>query len=135
MRDLRPHILIAEFDPEILISLERVLEDEGFCTTTAWNTSQALAFLESTPFDLLLLSHHPPELNCERLLALVRERDMPAACVLLRSCAKDQFTQSFLGNPAVSAIVDKRHDREIVARVRECLPALKPGPRRVVAAS
>ena len=49
----RKHILIADSDEQSLIELERLLQDEGFETTTAWNTSDTVELLHRGQFDLV----------------------------------------------------------------------------------
>ena len=51
-------ILILDNDEDVLVNLERVLEDEGYSTATAVHYEQALTLLSQHPFDLLVLDDH-----------------------------------------------------------------------------
>jgi CheY-like chemotaxis protein len=52
-------------DEDILISLEHLLEDEGFDTTTAWTGLDALKALHGKAFDLILMSEYLPDMDAE----------------------------------------------------------------------
>lgn len=43
----RKRILVLDTDPELLISLEQILEDGGYATTTTWDTGESLDLLDS----------------------------------------------------------------------------------------
>ncbi len=62
----RKKVLVLNTHAEFLIALQRVLEEEGFDTTTTWDTQEVLALLVSREFDVVLLGEHPPEMNSPR---------------------------------------------------------------------
>lgn len=55
MKTARKKILIADCHEEVLIALEKMLEDAGFDTTTAWTARETLALVDSQVFDLVLV--------------------------------------------------------------------------------
>jgi DNA-binding response OmpR family regulator len=103
----RKHILIADSDEQILIELERLLQDEGFETTTAWSTSATVELLTNGKFDLLLVADHPPELNCEQVLRLRRQSGAQAPLVVLETGPRHPFAEPYLITLGASSFVHK----------------------------
>jgi two-component SAPR family response regulator len=64
----RKTILIVDDDEQVLIDLERLLEDQGYNTTTAWSGSDALQLLRTRSFDFVLLDGDLPDLRREELM-------------------------------------------------------------------
>jgi CheY-like chemotaxis protein len=69
-RNNRGHILIVENDEGVLPSLEAVVKSEGFDTRTTWSGREALALIQSQPFDLVLVDSHLPDIYCGEFLRL-----------------------------------------------------------------
>lgn len=113
MNALRKHILIADCDEETLIELERLLQDEGFETTTAWSTPVALELVTKGQFDLLLVADHPPELNCEQVLRLKRQFGTKTPLVVLETGPRHPFAEPYLFTLGASKIVHKKHGAEV----------------------
>jgi DNA-binding response OmpR family regulator len=111
-------ILIADDDQDVLIGLERALEDAGFSTTTAWGREEALRLSEGTRFDLLLIDEGLCVLNFPILMGEFR-RSQPKAVLLLMHARRSPSAESDL--PTASAC-KWEHD-EVKARVRRCLAA------------
>ena len=55
-------------DPDTLITLQYALEEADIDATVTWDEVEASQLIETTPFDLLLLGDHPPELNAAAIL-------------------------------------------------------------------
>jgi response regulator RpfG family c-di-GMP phosphodiesterase len=108
-------ILIVDDDEEVLISLERLLESEGYSTATAWGGREALALSEKLHFDLLLVDEHVGD----ALLDGLKTRQ-PSTPHLLMHTRKGQPP------PAGAPTVCKWEHAEMKARIRHCLrrPAL-----------
>jgi len=68
MKQQRLHLLICDSDPEILIYLERMLEDAGYDTTTTWNSLDLTRLLKQSAFDLLVIGDHPPRVDVKVIL-------------------------------------------------------------------
>ncbi len=111
MNHARKRILISDCDAEALISLEHLLEDDGFDTTTAWTTDETLNLLEQKKFDLVLAADHPPELNCERLLRNSRSRETPV--VALENVPRHPFAEPYLMALGAKGIVHKWRQEEV----------------------
>jgi DNA-binding NtrC family response regulator len=76
-------VLIIDLDAELLIMLERVLEDSGFPTTTTWDLHQGRALLQSGCFDFLVIGNRPPELDAETVLADLRSQGLSFGCAVI----------------------------------------------------
>ena len=64
----RRRALLLDTDPDTLITLQHALEVADIDTTVTWDEVEASQLIETTPFDLLLLGDHPPELNAVAIL-------------------------------------------------------------------
>jgi hypothetical protein len=53
-------ILIVDSDESVLIALERILEEQGFETTTAWEVNEAIKLMDANKFDILLVEAAAP---------------------------------------------------------------------------
>ena len=77
-------ILIVDDDERVLIELERLLESEGYSTTTAWDGPEALAYTEQMQFDVLLVDEDMTHSECNPLSAELKRRQ-PRAWFLQKS--------------------------------------------------
>lgn len=66
-------ILILDFDNELLIQGQILLEDYGFDVTTTWSTREASDILSSQRFDLVLLGDYLPDAGTRGLWSLLRK--------------------------------------------------------------
>jgi PleD family two-component response regulator len=67
-------ILIVDDDEQVLIELERLLESEGYSTSTAWGGLEALALSDQLQFDILLVDEDMTYPNCCALLSELKRR-------------------------------------------------------------
>jgi DNA-binding response OmpR family regulator len=123
MRMPRKKILIVDNDEAVLIALERVLEEQGYETVTAWNLPEGLELMEAATFDALLVGDHPPDLNCERLLKELRRFNIWTPCVVMHSAARHPFSEQYLQHLGAHGVACKWNDKEVVEEVRKCVSA------------
>jgi DNA-binding response OmpR family regulator len=124
----RKKILVADCHEEVLIHLEKMLEDAGFDTTTVWTARDALKLVDSQVFDLVLVNEYLPDAECEDLLKALRKRGAQMPCVVMQPSAPE--ITDFSGLQALGAhdIVWKYAYRQIVEVVSECLACDKKAP-------
>jgi DNA-binding NtrC family response regulator len=67
-------ILIVDDDEQVLIELERLLESEGYNTTTAWGCREALALTDQRRFDMVLVDEDMTHPDCNTLLGELKRR-------------------------------------------------------------
>ncbi len=63
----RKRVLTSDSDEQVLISLERLLENEGIKTVTTWSAQQALELLDGQCFDLLFIGDNSADLALEQI--------------------------------------------------------------------
>lgn len=78
-------VLIVDSDEQVLIVLERLLEDEGIETATTWSARQALDLIKGNGFDILVTGDHLPDLSCEELLREIQGEELPASVLVMES--------------------------------------------------
>lgn len=81
----RKTVLLLDFDAELLIALEHLLENCGFDCTSTWDVDQAFALVESRAFDILVVGNRPPELNPHAILSELRQRGFRFGSFILGS--------------------------------------------------
>lgn len=110
----RKTILIVDDDEQVLIDLERLLEDQGYNTTTAWSGREALQLLQSKSFDFVLLDGDLPDLSREELMHQAQPR-AKSHWIVLRPQTR------FRPEPATSNSVCKWEHGAILSKLREFL--------------
>jgi len=121
VKPIRKRILIADCHEDVLIILEKLLEDEGFDTTTVWTAKEVLSMAGVNAFDLLLISEYLPDVQCEEVLKALRRRGQHTKCIVLQASAPQIVDFARFGPLGASDIVCKRCSWQIVEHVKECL--------------
>ena len=121
MRKQRPKLLIVDNDESVLIALQQVLEEEGYETTTLWNMTEALLLMQDRNFDLLLVGDHPPDLNCERVLKVLRAGQTWIPCVVMHTVARHPFAVEYLQHLGAHGVACKWNYNEVLDQVRKCM--------------
>lgn len=116
---IEARILIVDHDENVLIGLERTLEDAGYSTATAWSREEALLLSDRASFDLLLIDEYVGDLDSAMLLGQLR-RSHPSAAFLLMHTRRGSPGKRLGWTQA--AVCKWEHD-EVMARVRDCLAA------------
>jgi DNA-binding NtrC family response regulator len=117
----RHRVLLLDTDSEFLISLEQVLEEEGFNTTTSWDARQAIELLGSDHFDVLLVGEHPPEVKSAELLNRLQAERRGIPCIVMRSAARYPFEAQYLCALGADAVVSRWKHELIVEKIRQIL--------------
>ena len=78
-------ILIVDDDERVLIELERLLESEGYRTTTAWGGREALALSDQSQFDILLVDEDIAHPDCDAFLGELKRRQPNAGFVQMHA--------------------------------------------------
>ncbi len=119
----RPLILVAEDDFNVRLTLEIVLEDEGFDILLAADGEEALQAARSSHPDVILLDQIMPKLDGKQVLHALRAdeatRDIPVLVLsgMERGVPGDWPGAQFVGKPF--------SPEELVRRIRAVLPADK----------
>jgi DNA-binding response OmpR family regulator len=120
----RPLVLVAEDDFNVRLTLEIVLEDEGFETVLAADGEEALAAARKSLPDVILLDQIMPKLDGKQVLQALRQdaatRNIPVLVLsgMERGLPADWPGAEFVGKPF--------SPEELVRRIRGVLAADKP---------
>jgi two-component system, OmpR family, response regulator ResD len=117
----RKKVVVADCNQEVLIALEKVLEDAGFDTTTACTAGEVLKLVDSQVFDLVLVNEYFPDAECEDLLKALRLRGAHVPCVVMQPYSPEIADIAGLQALGARHIVYKYAYRQIVEIVSECL--------------
>ncbi|HKV59114.1 MAG TPA: response regulator transcription factor [Ktedonobacteraceae bacterium] len=113
-------ILTADDDPQLLRLMTRNLEFEGYEVVAASDGQQALAHIESQPFDLVLLDVMMPKMDGFTVCQRVREfSSVPIIIVTARGQDQDKVRGLDLG--ADDYLTKPFSVEELLARVRAVL--------------
>ena len=121
-------ILIVDDEPNILISLEYLMQREGFEVSVARDGLQAIAAIEADPPDLVLLDVMMPGKTGLEVCQQVRSQDRLRDVRIIMLTAKGRETDVAKGLAlGANAYVTKPFStRDLVAQVRELLEAKGP---------
>jgi DNA-binding response OmpR family regulator len=114
----RNKVLIVDGDEQILIALERLLEDEGIETATTWSARQALEFMLAGGFDLLVMGDNLTDLSCEQLLREIQMQGVNASILVMESARAS--SAGYFGSLGAAATVRKRE----FGKLLECVKTL-----------
>ncbi len=113
----RQLILVVDDDIEMLEMLSRTLELEGFDVVTAAGGRSALAILEDSEPDLVILDIIMPELDGFQILDIMRQRSDVPVIMLTAKCETDSLRDA-LAMGADDYVKKPFRPRELLARVR-----------------
>lgn len=80
---MKPHILIVDDEANILITLRRTLEDEGYTVTTFENGKETLENFKSGNFAAAFLDVMMPEMDGLQLLQALKLQDPSLCCIMM----------------------------------------------------
>jgi CheY-like chemotaxis protein len=121
MKPSRKRILVADCHEDVLITLERLLEDAGFDTTTVWTAKEALRLTESHAFDLVLVNAYLPDAECEDVLRALQKRGKQTPCIVMQPSAPEVVDFTRFAALGAKYVVCKHCFWQIVEIVRKCL--------------
>lgn len=112
-------VLVAEDDPSVRLTIQFVLEDEGFEVFLAGDGEEALSMARSESPDVILLDQLMPKMDGKEVLAALREdaetRDVHVLVLsgMSRGSPEDWPGAHFVGKPFTPD--------DLVARIRALL--------------
>jgi DNA-binding response OmpR family regulator len=120
---MAPRILIVDDEPNIVISLEYLMKREGWETVVAADGEAALAALEKTPPDLVILDVMLPRMNGFEVCRLIRADPRWASLRILMLTAKGRDTEveKGLGLGADAYVTKPFSTKDLVAQIRALL--------------
>ena len=117
-------ILAVDDEPQVVLVIKRVLEQEGYVVTTSNDGYAALDTFDTSPPDLVILDINMPGINGYKVLEKIREQhDIP---VIMLSANQDVSSiGSSIGLGADDYIRKPFRLRELSARVKAKLRRLR----------
>ncbi len=106
-------LLVLDTDEQVLIELERLLQQEGYDATTTWDTGEALALARSRHFDLLLVGDHPPEISASEILRQLQCGRVSLPCVVLLG-ENNLFDPEFFYSLGARGVVNSRRPEDVL---------------------
>ncbi len=101
------------------MALERLLEDTGFSTVTAWSAKEALDMLESGKFDLILVNEYLPDADAEDLLRDLSARRAAPPCFVMHPGAENIIEARKFRILGAAGLVSKNNHRVLLDTVHE----------------
>ncbi|HTR65442.1 MAG TPA: response regulator [Terriglobales bacterium] len=129
-QDTPPKILIADNDEQVLLSLERTLEDEGYATTLTLSGGEAIRTLSYDTYDLLVLDDCLSDFHCLQVLARCQAAGTRPPVVVTYNRFPSLAERSQLRSLGVNILVNKRDQHELLLTVRYMLERL-PASRQI----
>ena len=107
-------ILVADNDEDVLVALERVLEDDGYATTTAISSAEMCKLLSGGGFDLLVLDDSLSDNHSVQILAECRKLGIAVLTVVTYHRFPSMEEETRLRDLGVCALVNKQSHSELV---------------------
>lgn len=119
------HILIADDEPNILVSLEYLMKREGYAVSVARDGEEALAAIRRDPPALVLLDVMMPKKSGFEVCQEVRADEALRGTLILMLTAKGRETDvaKGLGSGADAYMTKPFSTKELVQKVRQMLEA------------
>jgi DNA-binding response OmpR family regulator len=116
----RRRALLLDTDPDTLITLQHVLEEADIDATVPWDEMEACQLIEGTPFDLILVGDHPPELNAAVILDDLSLRGTCPPVLIFRGIFGEKDAEYFRRLGAIG-VVPKRDALAVLEQVTRVL--------------
>jgi len=118
-----PRVLVVDDEPNILLSLEFLMQQAGFEVTTAEDAERAQALIQQQPPDLILLDISLPGMSgfdlLEQLRAAEATADLPV--IMLTAHGREVEKEKGMALGASDYITKPFSTRELVSRVEALL--------------
>jgi CheY-like chemotaxis protein len=114
----RPHVLIAEDDPDMREILRTFMESRGFRSTALPHGHEALAYAEGEALALAIVDLRPSPTPALALARALQQRPDPVRIIMTTSFA-DARLQSRIAGLTVSAVLEKPFELDELSRAVE----------------
>lgn len=116
-------ILVVDDEPNIVLSLEFLMEKQGFAVRSAYDGEQALEAISESPPDLILLDINMPKLNGYEVCAAVRANPEwnDVRILILTAKGRDVEREKGLAMGADEYVTKPFSTLEVVEKVHELL--------------
>ena len=115
-------VLIVDNDDHMLRAVEKMLEKDGFHTQATWSGHEALAWLKSRQFEVLLVGDYLADLHSTDFLGRVSRLRRPPTMVVMHSRTPTPAELRRYSSLGAAAVASKRNMDE----VRQMISSLSP---------
>jgi CheY-like chemotaxis protein len=116
----KKRILVIDDDEQVLISLECLLENEGYETTVAWSGQEGLTLLRSKAFDLVLLDDYLRDIEHEEIFNAIRGMKAQPLVILTETALLPEARRHFIDMGATAVVGKWAPCMEITEEIRKC---------------
>jgi CheY-like chemotaxis protein len=116
----KKRILVIDDDEQVLISLECLLENEGYETTVAWSGQEGLTLLRSKAFDLVLLDDYLRDIEHEEIFNAIRGMKAQLLVILTETALLPEARRHFIDMGATAVVGKWAPCMEITEEIRKC---------------
>ncbi len=127
---LEKSILIVDDEPNLNLSLRRILQQAGYLVTSASNGKEAMHALEAGPFDLVLLDIRLPDVSGMALLPEIRKLYAEMPVLILTGHATMDTAMDSVRHGARDYIVKPVEPAYLLHRIGEILAEKSQSRRR-----
>lgn len=112
------HVLVVEDEPKLAAYLKRGLEEQGYAVDVVHSGTEALAWSESVPFDLIVLDILLPGVDGVTVCRELRRRDVRTPILMLTALDAIEDRVTGLDAGADDYLVKPFAFQELLARLR-----------------
>jgi two-component system nitrogen regulation response regulator NtrX len=120
-------ILVADNDEDVLVALERVLEERGYATAIALSGAETCRLLSEGCFDLLILDDYLSDRDSVQTLTECRNAGVRLLVVVTYHRFPSFDEEARLRELGVRALIDKRAHSQLIEIVDHLLKPLGAG--------
>jgi len=104
MPNHQPKIMVVDDDPGMRLTLEGILEDEGFDVVGAEDGYKAIELARQSPFDLVFMDIKMPGMDGFTALEKIRRFDPQAKAIFISPCTMEDSVTKSLRDGAHTAL-------------------------------
>jgi CheY-like chemotaxis protein len=112
-------VLIVESNDTMAEDFQTRLQNAGFDARTTWSGHEALALLQCSEFDVLLLDSYLPDLHTADFLKRLSRLPLQPWVVVMKGSVASDSVRRYCGL-GVSSVVNKRSTAQVVQAVSSC---------------
>jgi diguanylate cyclase (GGDEF)-like protein len=120
-------LLLVDDEPNILKSLERILEEDGYTIYTATSGKDALVILSQSPVEVIISDQRMPHMTGAEFLTQVKQLYPQTARIILSAYSDFNALKDAINNGAIYKFINKPWDIEAIRTlVREAFRLQAP---------
>jgi DNA-binding response OmpR family regulator len=117
----RQRILLVDDDESVLLTIEWLLEERGYDTTTAFGGRQGLRLLQAHQYDLVLLDNYLPDLACETLMERLRSSHHEVPYIIMQARTPQPADRNWARDCGARDVVCKWLHDDVMDKIDHCL--------------